>query len=109
MKKVSPANCMEYPVSEDDYIDEDAVNARIVDKRDIEKYLRRYKKYKYPDSDCHHINLDFVGCFENLQHFCIEFTGEADSMGRNYHTRHFNFSVTDIKNLAAGNKLTFIK
>mgnify|MGYP004598543223 CR=1 FL=1 len=81
--------------------DESEEEAKITDKRNIIEYYRKLKKYNYPANDCHHINLDFIGVFENLKSFHIEFAGEG--AGTPYHPRHFNFSHDDIKHLASGN------
>ncbi|XP_043865175.1 uncharacterized protein LOC6578009 [Drosophila mojavensis] len=70
------------------------------DGRNIEKLLRRYKRYDYPAKHCHHIDLSFVRYFDHLVSLTIEFLGPE--MGRNYHKRHMNFSYDDMVHLGKG-------
>ncbi|XP_020800100.1 uncharacterized protein LOC110177627 [Drosophila serrata] len=74
---------------------------KVMDKRNMERYLNYLKKFEYPEDDCWHIDLSFVGRFVNLVSLTLEFLGPAE-MGRNYHKRHLLFSVRDMVHLARG-------
>ncbi|XP_037954737.1 uncharacterized protein LOC119684711 [Teleopsis dalmanni] len=80
--------------------EEDDHENEFKDKRNIGKALEKDKGYKYPPKHCNHINLSFIRFFDNLVSFQIEFQGPR--LGRNYHTKYFQFSYEDVKNLGRG-------
>ncbi|TMW44863.1 hypothetical protein DOY81_010057, partial [Sarcophaga bullata] len=98
VKKIpkNPKDLFKIPIVESEDDGED----QIVDKRNKALYLENLKKYTYPAEDCHHIDLRFVQYFTNLETFIIEFWGPIQQ--REYHVRHRNFSLQDIKHLATG-------
>lgn len=73
---------------------------KIGDTRNKDILLRRRKRYDYPHKDCHHINLSFLGYFDELTSLTIEFLGPKMEFG--YHKLHTRFSYDDISNLAKG-------
>uniref|UniRef100_A0A1I8PAF7 Uncharacterized protein n=1 Tax=Stomoxys calcitrans TaxID=35570 RepID=A0A1I8PAF7_STOCA len=93
-KQTQPESLIE--ISENDSDEE----KYILDRRNLELYLKYKKDYKYPPEHCDHIDLSFVRHLKNLHTFNIEFLGPI--LGRNYHHRHLNFSLGDIKTLAQG-------
>ncbi|KAM7343105.1 uncharacterized protein ACRADG_010252 [Cochliomyia hominivorax] len=97
-KKKKIVNFFDIEISESEDDGED----RIKDKRNKALYLSHLKKYNYPAKDCHHIDLSFIQYFTELKIFILEFWGPLQ--GRNYHEKHRNFSIQDIKNLAKGLK-----
>lgn len=96
VKKIpkNPTDIFEIPIVESEDDGED----QIVDKRNKALFLDHLKNYNYPAEHCHHIDLRFVQYFSNLETFIIEFWGPLQQ--RNYHLRHRNFSLQDIKHLA---------
>ena len=96
VKKIpkNPKDIFKIPIVESEDDGED----QIVDKRNKALYLAHLKKYTYPAEDCHHVDLRFVQYFTNLETFIIEFCGPIQQ--REYHVRHRNFSLQDIKHLA---------
>ncbi|XP_017029706.1 uncharacterized protein [Drosophila kikkawai] len=74
---------------------------KVMDKRNKQRYLDHLKKFEYPEEDCSHIDLSFVGHFDNLISLTLEFLGPAE-LGRDYHKRHLLFSVRDMVHLARG-------
>ncbi|XP_017046700.1 uncharacterized protein LOC108091832 [Drosophila ficusphila] len=70
------------------------------DKRNKQLMLERTKRYDYPDSHCHHIDLGFVRFFENMVSFTLEFLGPPDV--KEYHSRVMKFSFGDMVRLSRG-------
>lgn len=64
------------------------------------KKLERLKRYNYPAKHCHHIDLRFVGFFDQLTSLTFEFLGPRHNP--NFHQRHLNFSYADMSRLAKG-------
>ncbi|XP_073846782.1 uncharacterized protein [Musca autumnalis] len=96
-KKKQPNSIFEIEFSDED---EEDMEKFIVDRRNLELYLKHLKGYNYPPEHCHHIDLGFVQHLKSLTEFTIEFLGPLQ--GRQYHRRHFNFSHDDVKRLAQG-------
>ncbi|XP_005183271.1 uncharacterized protein LOC101887845 [Musca domestica] len=95
-KNKLPKSVFEIEISES----EDDGEQFIVDRRNLELYLKHKRGYNYPAEHCHHIDLRFVQHLKSLTDFTLEFSGPLQ--GRQYHQRHYNFSHEDIKNLAYG-------